>query len=82
MGKTKGLIRTVVGKPGSGKATTTFTSGATTTDLMCGQFFMKMQDEGKSLAEIRAYANIGPMLMPNMDWLEVHRVLNTFGDKP
>lgn len=76
--KTSGYITEVSGSPGSGKAHITFSSGATSNDIQCAQFFMKMQDEGKSIAEARAYAKIGPMLSPNVDWNEINRVLETF----
>ncbi|GAA5666124.1 hypothetical protein Brsp07_04633 [Brucella sp. NBRC 14130] len=75
---TTGYIIEVSGSPGSGKAHITFSSGATSEDIECAQFFMKMQDEGKSIAEARAYAKIGPMLAPHVDWTEINRVLETF----
>lgn len=72
------FITQISGKPGSGSAKTVFASGAVSTDLRCAQFFMKMQDEGKSLGEARALANIGPMMSPGVDWAEISRVLDTF----
>jgi len=77
--KTKPFIRTISGKPGSGQAKTVFSSGTVSTDLKCAQFFMKMQDEGKSLEDARDYARIGPMLSPTVDWDEINRVLDSFG---
>ncbi|NSX94381.1 hypothetical protein [Agrobacterium tumefaciens] len=71
-------ITEVSGTPASGKARTTFSSGTTSDDIQCAQFFMKMQDEGKSITEARAYAKIGPMLSPTVDWNEINRVLETF----
>lgn len=75
---TKNFIKEISGTPGSGKADILFSSGAKSADLQCAQFFMKMQDEGKSIAEARAYAKIGPMLSPTVDWNEINRVLETF----
>lgn len=72
------FIRQVSGKPGSGEATTVFTSGAVSKDIRCAQFFMKMQDDGATVEEARAYANIGPTLSPTVDWTEINRVLATF----
>lgn len=75
---TQKYITEASGTPASGKARTKFSSGATSDDIQCAQFFMKMQDEGKSIAEARAYAKIGPMLSPNVNWNEINRVLETF----
>lgn len=75
---TKKFIAQISGKPGSGKAKTVFASGAVSTDLQCAGFFMKMQDEGKSLSEARVYAQIGPMMSPGVDWSEITRILDTF----
>lgn len=55
-----------------------FTSGATTSDAMCARFFMKMQDDEMSIAQARSYAQIGPMVQPDVDWNEVRRILDTF----
>lgn len=75
---TERYIVEVSGTPGSGKAHTTFSSGAVSDNIQCAQFFMKMQDEGKSIAEARAYVKVGPMLSPTVDWNEINRVLETF----
>jgi len=72
------FIRTISGWPNSGKAKTVLTSGATTEDYEVACFLMKMQDDGKSLNDAKAYARIGPMMMPGIDWTEVNRVLGTF----
>lgn len=76
-GKTK-FLKQVSGTPGSGTAKITYTSGAESADLKAAHFFMKMQDEGKSVEEARAYANIGPMIGPDINWDEVKRILSTF----
>ena len=78
MSKPTNYITQVSGKPGSGKAKTVFSSGAVSTDLQCAQFFMTMQADGKSIDDARAYAKIGPMLSPSVDWTEIERVLSTF----
>lgn len=79
MGKApKGFITQISGKPSSGEAKTVYRSGATSTDLSCSQFFMTMQDRGKSIEECRAYAAIGPSLSPSANWPEINRVLATF----
>lgn len=75
---TKGFIKEISGTPGSGKADIVFSSGAKSDDLQCAQFFMTMQDKGMSLDEMRAYAKVGPMLSPTVDWNEINRVLETF----
>lgn len=67
------FIQMINGKPG-----TVLASGATTDNNEVACFLMKMQDDGKSLNEAKAYAKIGPMMMPNLDWAEVDRVLATF----
>lgn len=74
----KAFIKEISGQPGSGQAHTKFTSGATSDDLECANFFITMQDRGMSLDEARAYAKIGPQLSPSVDWAEINRVLNTF----
>lgn len=75
--KHKPFIRQVVGKPGTGEATITFRNGVTTHDVQCGQFFMMAMDKGWSVDDAKAYANIGPMMSPNVDWVEINRVLAT-----
>ena len=75
---TQKFIREISGKPGSGAAKTIFTSGATSNDLKCAQFFMTMQDRNATIAEVRSYAEVGPMLSPSVDWDEINRVLETF----
>lgn len=72
------FIVEISGEPGSETARTTFSSGATSEDLQCAQFFMTMQDRGMSLDEVRAYAKAGPQLVPTVDWDEIGRVLATF----
>lgn len=72
------FLEEVSGEVGSGVADITFTSGAKSTDLKCAQFFMKMQDDGSSIEDARAYAKIGPMLSPTVDWDEINRVLETY----
>lgn len=72
------FLKQVSGTPGSGTAEIIYTSGAESTDLKAAHFFMKMQDEGKSVEEARAYANIGPMIGPDINWDEVKRILSTF----
>lgn len=81
-GRESKFISTVVGKPGSGKATIKYRSGAVSGDLLVAKFFMAMQDGGRTLDEARAYAKIGPMTMPAVDWTEVNRILDTFQAKP
>lgn len=81
MAKTKGFIQQVSGRPGSGEAKTVFTSGAVSTDLKCAQFFMTMQDRGADIDECRAYAKVGPMMAPDVDWAEIGRVLDTFASR-
>lgn len=78
MAKAKKFITSISGKPGSGIAKTVFASGATSDDLGCAQFFMTMQDRGSALADAVAYAKIGPMLSPSVNWDEINRVLSTF----
>lgn len=72
------FIKEISGTPGSGNADIVFSSGATSKDLQCAQFFMTMQDKGMSLDEMRAYAKVGPQLSPSVDWNEINRVLDTF----
>lgn len=74
----KKFIKQVSGKPGSGEATIVFSNNTVSHDLTCGQFFMKMDDEGKSLADARAYAKVGPMIAPTANWVEINRVLEGF----
>lgn len=72
------FLQQVSGTPDSGAAKIIYTSGAESADLKAAHFFMKMQDEGKSVEEARAYANIGPMIGPDINWDEVKRILSTF----
>lgn len=72
------FLEEVAGDVGSGVANIKFTSGATSTDLKCAQFFMKMQDDGSSIEDARAYAKVGPMLSPTVDWDEITRILDTY----
>ena len=78
MGEPMKFITQISGKPGTGTANIVFRSGAVSTDLTCAQFFMKMQDAGKSLMETRAYAQLGPSVAPDVNWTEIQRVLDTF----
>lgn len=72
------FINQISGVPGSGKPKTVFVNGTVTDDMSTAQFFMKMQDEDKTVEEARSYAEIGPMIMSNANWDEIKRVLNTF----
>lgn len=76
--KFKGFISKISGRPGSGQATVTYRSGVVSSDLRVGQFFMKMQDEGRRPSDIAAYVNIGPMIDPSVDWTEVGRIASSF----
>lgn len=72
------FLKKVAGVLGSGKALITYTSGATSTDLMCAQFFMAMQDRDATIEEVRAYVKVGHLFQPDCDWNEAERILNTF----
>lgn len=72
------FITHATGKMDGSAFKATFTSGATTSDVMCARFFMKMQDDGYDIDAVRSYANIGPMIIPDIDWNEVNRILDTF----
>lgn len=74
-------LKEISGKPGSGEAHIVFTNGAISNDIRCGQFFMTMKDREASFDEMRAYAKVGPQIAPNVDWIEINRILDTFESK-
>ena len=79
--KPQRYITAMYGKPGTGKGKATFANGLTSDNLMTAQFFMKMQDEDKSLADVRAYIRIGPMMQPAADWEDIARIADGFAAK-
>ncbi len=72
------FISEISGVPGSGQCTVKFTSGATSNDLRCAQFFMAMQDRKSTIDDVDAYAAIGPSLQPDADWAEIKRIASSF----
>lgn len=72
------FIKQISGVPGSGKGKIVFLNGAVSTDLKCGSFFMMMQDKDATLEEAKAYAKIGPLASPGVDWDEINRILASF----
>lgn len=72
------FLKEISGVPGSGACKAEFTSGAISTDLRCAQFFMTMQDRKSTLDDVDAYAAIGHMIQPDVDWKEIKRVAESF----
>jgi hypothetical protein len=62
----------------NGKFLAKFQNGERTTQKLCADFFMMMQDKGAAPDELAGYIKLCKMMEPFHPWDEIERIANSF----